>query len=75
MTCLAWGKKSLFSSKEVKPPIYLMTFRLYRGVWMIGRDFSLLGHESNCYEIKCDLTIMSQEVNIICLPDGLEASL
>lgn len=43
--------------------------------WSSQGIFLFSGHESNCYEIKFDLTIMSQEVNIICWPDGLEASL
>jgi hypothetical protein len=55
---------------------------LFNGIWGCAGVFwssegilLFSGHESNCSEIKFDSTLMSQEVNIICWPDGLEAVL
>lgn len=55
--------------------IYLWAWGHAGVLWSSEGIFLFSGHKSNCYEIEFDLTIMSQEVNIICWPDGLGASL
>lgn len=58
-------------SQEAKSHIYLMD----SGAWSSEGTSLFSRHESDCYKVKSDSVLMSQEVNTICWPDGLAVAL